>query len=117
MIGSGANAQFEDELFCKRAFLIKKYVGNDRDLQLRVLYTLQIAVAQLQHPTGEQCINIIMLNSNIITVWQSLPKNRAIFHNSVKARCQIIRGAEFLKKLSYFNVYDNNNNIAKSPDL
>ena len=41
----------------KRALLIKKYVDSDRDLQLRVLYALQIAVAQLQHPTGEQCIS------------------------------------------------------------
>ena len=53
IIGSGASARIVEELFCKRVVLIKKYVGSDRDLQLRVLYALQVVLAKLQHPPGE----------------------------------------------------------------
>ena len=60
-LGSGTSAHFEDELFSKRALLLKKYVKDDRKLQLRVLYALQIAVAQLQHPTGEPITIIIII--------------------------------------------------------
>ena len=51
--GEGSSAQFREESFKKRAISIKKYVDENKDLQLRVLYALQIAVAHLQHPPGE----------------------------------------------------------------
>lgn len=49
----GSNARFEEDTFLKRAQLIKKYVGKDRELQLSVLYALQRAVTELQHPPGK----------------------------------------------------------------
>ena len=52
-LGSGTRALFWEENFASRALSIKKYVDEDKDLQLGVLYALQIAVAKLQHPPGE----------------------------------------------------------------
>ena len=64
---SGDSARFESETFSKRAQLIKKYVENDADLQLRVLYALQIAVTQLRHPPGELSLCIIIQKLQHIT--------------------------------------------------
>ena len=61
-IGSGSSAVFGEENFAKRALSIKKYVDEDKDLQLRVLYALQIAVAKLQHPPGELDNGLLFVN-------------------------------------------------------
>lgn len=50
--GSGSNAHFREEDFSKRAVSINKYVVENKELQLRVLYALQISVAKLKHPPG-----------------------------------------------------------------
>jgi len=48
--GSGTSAVFEDECFKKRLMVLKKYVDENQDLQMEVLYALQITVAKLEHP-------------------------------------------------------------------
>ena len=39
--GSGTSAVFEDERFKKRLMILKKYVDENQDLQMDVLYALQ----------------------------------------------------------------------------
>ena len=45
--------RLQEDHFSKRAVMIKKYVGEDEDLQLRVLQAVQAAVAKVKHPPGE----------------------------------------------------------------
>ena len=68
-VGSGSSAQFKEESFSKRVLSIKKYVKMDKELQLRVLYALQIAVAKLQHPPGEWSLISTHTHQTVCT-WQ-----------------------------------------------
>ena len=51
--GSGARAHFQEEIFSLRVVCVRKYVDGDEDLQMRVLYALQLAVDKLEHPPGQ----------------------------------------------------------------
>ncbi len=48
----GRNAQFREEDFKKRLIVVKKYSDVSEDLQLEILYALQLAIARLSHPQG-----------------------------------------------------------------
>ncbi len=48
----GQNAQFREEDFKKRLIVVKKYSDVSEDLQLEILYALQLAIARLRHPQG-----------------------------------------------------------------
>ncbi len=51
-IGSGQSARFTDEPFNKRLIVVRKYVDESEDLQLQILYALQLATAKLHYPKG-----------------------------------------------------------------
>jgi len=52
--GSGTSAVFEDERFKRCLMVLKKYVDENQDLQMEVLYALQITVAKLEHPPSKR---------------------------------------------------------------
>ena len=52
--GSGTSAVFEDKRFKKRLMVLKKYVDESQDLQMEILYALQITVAKLEHPPSKR---------------------------------------------------------------
>ena len=60
--GSGQSAIFQDERFNKRMIVLKKYVNMNKDLQLEVLYALQIAVAKLEHPPSASLLTSTVSN-------------------------------------------------------
>ncbi len=51
--GSGTSAIFNEDLFMKRATVLKKYADEKRELQLQILYALQVAITKLEHPPSE----------------------------------------------------------------
>ena len=52
--GSGTTAVLDNERFKKRLMVLKKYVDESQDLQMEVLYALQITVAKLEHPPSKR---------------------------------------------------------------
>ncbi len=52
LIGSGQCARFTAEPFNKRLIVVRKYVDESEELQLQILYALQLATAKLRHPKG-----------------------------------------------------------------
>ena len=41
-------------MFVKRATVLRKYVDEDRELQVQILYALQVVVTKLEHPPSKQ---------------------------------------------------------------
>ena len=55
-IGEGDSAIFNEEQFQKRCAVLKRCVGGNPELQLQVIYGIQVTLAQKQHPKGMQCV-------------------------------------------------------------
>jgi len=53
VIGQGTTAIFNHDFFIKRAIVLKKYVDVDQELQLEILYGLQVAITNLDHPPSK----------------------------------------------------------------
>ena len=51
-VGAGDSAIFSEDLFRKRCPVLKKYVEGNPELQLQVIYGIQVTLAQKQHPKG-----------------------------------------------------------------
>ena len=51
--GSGTTAVFNYGCFKRRLVVLKKYVDENQDLQVEVLYALQLAIANLEHPPSK----------------------------------------------------------------
>ena len=58
-VGAGDSAIFSEDLFRKRCPVLKKYVEGDPELQLQVIYGIQVTLAQKQHPKG-MCFRAII---------------------------------------------------------
>lgn len=53
--GSGTTVVFDADCFKRRLVVLKKYVNENPDFQVEVLYALQISIAKLDHLPSKIC--------------------------------------------------------------
>ncbi len=59
-VGSGNSTIYNEAMFVKRATVLKKYVDEDRDLQVQILYALQVSITKLEHPPSEHSHKLLL---------------------------------------------------------
>ena len=59
--GKGDSAVFSEDLFRKRCEVLKKCVEGVPELQLQVIYGIQVVLSQKQHPKGMWFRTVLLL--------------------------------------------------------
>ncbi len=67
--GSGTSVIYNEDMFVKRATVLKKYVDEDRELQVQILYALQVVVTKLEHPPSKPSTNTFVIPDSERLQW------------------------------------------------